>query len=119
MPRGSQTESLGGKRRSKELSAEPSEKRRGQLVAQKPPYIQRRILWRSVIFSSPAAPLQVPDEPLEKAKKTPERIEFEISFDGQEEESEEEQFEHNLRASMSSDAILDNSDEEDDDSDEE
>ena len=70
-------------------------------------------------FSSPAAPLQVPDEPLEKAKKTPERIEFEISFDGQEEESEEEQFEHNLRASMSSDAILDNSDEEDDDSDEE
>ena len=89
------------------------------MVAQKPPYVQRRILWRSVIFSSPAAPLQVPDEPLEKAKKTPERIEFEISFDGQEEESEEEQFEHNLRASMSSDAILDNSDEEDDDSDEE
>ncbi|XP_070189268.1 protein-methionine sulfoxide oxidase mical3a-like [Littorina saxatilis] len=66
------------------------------------------------------APLQVPDEPLEKASKTPERIEFEISFDGQEEETEEEQFEHNLRASMSSDTILDNSDddEEEDESDE-
>ena len=65
-----------------------------------------------------AAPLQVPGEPAEKAKKTPERIEFEISFDG-EEETEEEQFEHNLRASMSSDTILDDSDEEDDDSDDE
>nr|KAG5694857.1 hypothetical protein BaRGS_028785 [Batillaria attramentaria] len=63
------------------------------------------------------APLQVPGEPKEKAKKTPERIEFEISFDGQEEESEEEQFEHNLRASMSSDTMLDNSDEDEEDSD--
>lgn len=40
-------------------------------------------------------------------KNTPERVEFEISFDGCEEESEEEQFEHNLRASMSSDTLLD------------
>lgn len=59
--------------------------------------------------------MQVPGEPKEKAKKTPERVEFEISFDGQEEESEEEQFEHNMRASMSSDSILDNTDEEDSD----
>lgn len=45
-------------------------------------------------------------------KKTPERIEFENSIDGyQEEESEEELTEHNLRASLSSDAILMDEDE--------
>lgn len=41
-----------------------------------------------------------------KRRNTPERVEFEISFDG-EEESEEEQFEHNLRASLSSTTLLD------------
>jgi hypothetical protein len=35
----------------------------------------------------------------ERTKSTPERVEFEISFDG-EEEAEETQCEHNLRASM-------------------
>ncbi|XP_071134394.1 F-actin-monooxygenase MICAL3-like isoform X3 [Mytilus edulis] len=50
-------------------------------------------------------PLSPPDdEP--KPKKTPERIEFENSIDGLQEESEEELTEHNLRASMSSDALL-------------
>ena len=70
-------------------------------------------IWTNV----PAAPLQVPGDILEKAKKTPERIEFEISFDG-EEETEEEQWDHNLRASMSSDTIrLQQEEEDDEDSD--
>lgn len=56
---------------------------------------------------SPLSPPLMPDSDIVKAKKTPERIEFENSIDGlQEEESEEELTEHNLRASMSSDAIL-------------
>lgn len=57
-------------------------------------------------------PVDVPDKPT----KTPERVEFEISFDGAEEESEEEQFEHNLRASLSSDALLDEESSSDSDS---
>ncbi|XP_012938607.1 protein-methionine sulfoxide oxidase mical3b [Aplysia californica] len=62
-------------------------------------------------------PLQVPKDVTDRPKKTPERVEFEISFDGQEEESEEEQFEHNLRASLSSDTLLDDDDDDDSDSD--
>ncbi|GFN80911.1 [F-actin]-methionine sulfoxide oxidase mical3 [Plakobranchus ocellatus] len=53
------------------------------------------------------SPLALPVDIADKPTKTPERVEFEISFDGAEEESEEEQFEHNLRASLSSDALLD------------
>ncbi|XP_071113643.1 LOW QUALITY PROTEIN: F-actin-monooxygenase MICAL3-like [Haliotis cracherodii] len=56
---------------------------------------------------SALSPLMVPEDPYEKAKKTPERVEFENTFEGLEEESEEEQFEHNLRASFSSDKLLD------------
>lgn len=59
-------------------------------------------------------PLLLPKEATERPKNTPERVEFEISFDGQEEESEEEQFEHNLRASLSSDTLLDDDDDESD-----
>ncbi|BFZ09664.1 hypothetical protein BsWGS_12701 [Bradybaena similaris] len=54
--------------------------------------------------------LIIPKDTSEQNENTPERIEFEISFDGQEEESEEEQFEHNLRASLSSDTLLDDDD---------
>lgn len=54
--------------------------------------------------------LIIPKDTSEQTENTPERIEFEISFDGQEEESEEEQFEHNLRASLSSDTLLDDDD---------
>ena len=44
------------------------------------------------------------------AKRTPERVEFENTFEGLEEESEEEQLEHNMRLSMSMscDALLPN-----------
>jgi len=59
-----------------------------------------------MIFSAPLTPpLSPPDDEL-KAKKTPERIEFENSIDGLQEESEEELTEHNLRASLSCDALL-------------
>ena len=58
-------------------------------------------------FLADLSPLTLPVDVLDKPTKTPERVEFEISFDGAEEESEEEQFEHNLRASLSSDALLD------------
>jgi hypothetical protein len=59
-----------------------------------------------MIFSAPLTPpLSPPDDEL-KAKKTPERIEFENSIDGLQEESEEELTEHNLRASLSSHALL-------------
>lgn len=59
-----------------------------------------------MIFSAPLTPpLSPPDDEL-KAKKTPERIEFENSIDGLQEESEEELTEHNLRASLSNDALL-------------
>ncbi|XP_033740266.1 protein-methionine sulfoxide oxidase mical3b-like isoform X3 [Pecten maximus] len=62
---------------------------------------------------SPLSPPLMPDADFVKAKKTPERIEFENSIDGlQEEESEEELTEHNLRASMSSEAILSDEEEE-------
>ncbi|XP_021365140.1 protein-methionine sulfoxide oxidase mical3b-like isoform X2 [Mizuhopecten yessoensis] len=62
---------------------------------------------------SPLSPPLMPDSDYIKAKKTPERIEFENSIDGlQEEESEEELTEHNLRASMSSEAILSDGEEE-------
>ncbi|XP_059153847.1 protein-methionine sulfoxide oxidase mical3a-like isoform X1 [Physella acuta] len=57
--------------------------------------------------ASELTPLLMPKESSACPKNTPERVEFEISFDGCEEESEEEQFEHNLRASMSSDTLLD------------
>ncbi|XP_067675060.1 F-actin-monooxygenase MICAL3-like isoform X3 [Haliotis asinina] len=60
---------------------------------------------------SALSPLMVPEDPYEKAKKTPERVEFENTFEGLEEESEEEQFEHNLRASFSSDMLLDGEEE--------
>ncbi|CAG5127224.1 unnamed protein product, partial [Candidula unifasciata] len=62
------------------------------------------------IPASHLTPLLLPKDTSERAENTPERIEFEISFDGQEEESEEEQFEHNLRASLSSDTLLDDED---------
>ncbi|KAL5010476.1 hypothetical protein ScPMuIL_012781 [Solemya velum] len=52
-----------------------------------------------------ASPLALPEELYEKAQKTPERIEFENSIEGLPEESEDEQLEHNLRASMSSDTL--------------
>lgn len=42
----------------------------------------------------------------EQSKYTPERMEFEISFDGIK-ESEEEQSEHNLHAPLSLDALPD------------
>ena len=59
-----------------------------------------------MIFSAPLTPpLSPPNDEL-KPKKTPERIEFENSIDGLQEESEEELTEHNLRASLSSDALL-------------
>ncbi|CAC5395899.1 MICAL [Mytilus coruscus] len=55
---------------------------------------------------SPLTPPLSPPDDEPKPKKTPERIEFENSIDGLQEESEEELTEHNLRASMSSDALL-------------
>ena len=58
------------------------------------------------MISAQITPLKVPDEVFEQAKKTPERVEFENSIEGLPEESEEEQVEHNLRASLSSDALL-------------
>lgn len=58
-----------------------------------------------MIFSAPLTPPLSPPDEL-KPKKTPERIEFENSIDGLQEESEEELTEHNLRASLSSDALL-------------
>ncbi|CAL1537118.1 unnamed protein product, partial [Lymnaea stagnalis] len=66
---------------------------------------------------SQLTPLLISKDRTEQAKNTPERVEFEISFDGCEEESEEEQFEHNLRASMSSDTLLDDEEYSDSDSD--
>ncbi|XP_078340922.1 uncharacterized protein LOC111104401 isoform X4 [Crassostrea virginica] len=54
---------------------------------------------------APLTPPLAPDRDYVKAKKTPERIEFENSIDGLQEESEEELTEHNLRASMTRDAL--------------
>ncbi|XP_041351912.1 F-actin-monooxygenase MICAL3-like isoform X2 [Gigantopelta aegis] len=75
-----------------------------------------------VTMPSPLSPLQVPDDTFDKINKTPERVEFENTFEGLEEESEEEQLEHNMRLSMSMscDALLPNEnglDESDTDSD--
>ncbi|KAK6168962.1 hypothetical protein SNE40_020108 [Patella caerulea] len=54
------------------------------------------------------SPLRVKNHDLlAKNSRTPERVEFENTFDGLEEETEEEQIEHNLRASLSSDTLLD------------
>lgn len=49
--------------------------------------------------------LTVPEEPFPQAMRTPERVEFENSLEG-EEETEEEQTEHNLRSSISCDLLL-------------
>ncbi|XP_064616529.1 LOW QUALITY PROTEIN: protein-methionine sulfoxide oxidase mical3b-like [Liolophura sinensis] len=49
--------------------------------------------------------LTVPEEPFPQALRTPERVEFENSLEG-EEETEEEQTEHNLRSSISCDLLL-------------
>ncbi|XP_062601308.1 protein-methionine sulfoxide oxidase mical3a-like [Saccostrea cucullata] len=62
---------------------------------------------------TPLTPPFAPDTDYIKAKKTPERIEFENSIDGLPEESEEELTEHNLRASMSRDAMLEEFSDED------
>lgn len=56
--------------------------------------------------TAPLTPPLAPDRDYIKPKKTPERIEFENSIDGLPEESEEELTEHNLRASMSRDAMM-------------
>lgn len=64
-------------------------------------------------FSAPLTPPLAPNAEYVKAKKTPERIEFENSIDGLPEESEEELTEHNLRASLSRDAMLEEMYEED------
>ncbi|XP_056015343.1 protein-methionine sulfoxide oxidase mical3b-like isoform X5 [Ostrea edulis] len=62
---------------------------------------------------APLTPPLAPNAEYVKAKKTPERIEFENSIDGLPEESEEELTEHNLRASLSRDAMLEEMYEED------
>lgn len=64
-------------------------------------------------ISGPLSPPLNPPDDEPKPKKTPERIEFENSIDGLQEESEEELTEHNLRASMSSDVLLEYMDDED------
>ena len=59
----------------------------------------------------PLSPPLQPESDYTKAKRTPERIEFENSIDGVPElDPEEELLEHNLRASISADGILDNGD---------
>lgn len=65
------------------------------------------------VFTGPLSPpLMPPDSDFVKPKKTPERVEFENSIDGLEEESEEELTEHNLRSSLSSDLIIRDEEEE-------
>lgn len=59
-----------------------------------------------LLLTAPLTPPLAPDRDYIKPKKTPERIEFENSIDGLPEESEEELTEHNLRASMSRDAMM-------------
>lgn len=61
---------------------------------------------KTIFFIAPLTPPLAPDRDYVKPKKTPERIEFENSIDGLPEESEEELTEHNLRASMSRDAMM-------------
>lgn len=61
---------------------------------------------KKFFFIAPLTPPLAPDRDYVKPKKTPERIEFENSIDGLPEESEEELTEHNLRASMSRDAMM-------------
>ena len=62
-----------------------------------------------------ASRLSIPGDSLDAPDRTPERIGFEISFDGQESESEERQFDHNLGASTCSNGSLCVSDDDDDD----
>ena len=68
------------------------------------------------------APLQIPTDVKGRPKKTPDRVEFEISIDEtgrEEEETEEDQLRHNLTLSISSEDFLSmgDDDEEDFDSD--
>lgn len=46
-------------------------------------------------------------EDLVGSMKTPERIEFENTIEGLQEETEEEQWEHNMSMSLSRDAVMD------------
>ena len=67
--------------------------------------IYSKIRQNKLPFAAPLTPPLAPNRDYVKAKKAPERIVFENRINGIHEESEEELTEHNLRASMTRDAL--------------
>ena len=68
----------------------------------------------SFIFTIGKTPAIANIDDLNSSLKTPERIEFENTIEGLPEETEEEQWEMNLRASISVDSIIDDNEGEED-----
>ena len=82
-------------------------------------HVQRRKLckcdnYQTLIFPAVLTPPNASIDDLNSSLKTPERIEFENTIEGLPEETEEEQWEQNLRASMSADSIYGDDDQDED-----
>ncbi|XP_036365724.1 F-actin-monooxygenase MICAL3 isoform X8 [Octopus sinensis] len=109
-------------RRKRSLTEEPTKDEQDLTPGTSPPRIPPLAeTYKNTPSTSPSikkkgAP-KVKDDSRLNLKNTPERVEFENYIEGVSEETEEEQFEHNLRPSLSSQELLEASDEEENSSD--
>eukprot|EP00106_Octopus_bimaculoides_P005041 XP_014772483.1 PREDICTED: protein-methionine sulfoxide oxidase MICAL3-like isoform X3 [Octopus bimaculoides] len=109
-------------RRKRSLTEEPTKDEQDLTPGTSPPRIPPLAeTYKNTPSTSPSikkkgAP-KVKDDSQLNLKNTPERVEFENYIEGVSEETEEEQFEHNLRPSLSSQELLEASDEEENSSD--